>query len=482
MTKIKKEREITRSAIQAENQFGSMHINIGKERDYIVENLSMLISSGMTILSALDAIADEMRSKSIKKILSTLRNDIENGSPLWKAFAHSGLFREHTISFIRLGEESGRLSENLKLIAAQEEKDRAFRSKTRSAIMYPAFVMSLTVVIGIAIVWFILPRLATVFSQLHIKLPLLTQWLIVSGEFLGKYGLIIFPIFFTVLGLLSFFIFYFPKTRFIGQAILFSLPGIKKLLQEVELAHFGYLLGTLLRAGIPVTQAIESLHNATFFHRYKKLYAHLRDSIQEGNSFHKSFSNYKKCSALITMPIQQLIVTGEQSGNLSETLLKISDTFETRIENTTKNLTVILEPILLVIVWFGVVAVALAVILPIYNLIGEFNTDPSQRIQESSVQENVSPVLSEVPPVPFVPETVEVQTKQVLLVLETGLGYLNVRDKASTTGKIIGRIYPGEKYTYTDEQDTWYKIIFGEKTEVGWIYGKYVQIIEEKSE
>lgn len=363
-------------ATKTGNWFSNIHIGIGKERDYLVENLSMLVAGGMTILSAIDAVTADMRSRGMKKILATLRDDIEGGSPLWKAFEHSRIFRDHTISLVRLGEETGKLSDNLKLVAAQEEKDRIFRSKIKSAMMYPVFVLSLTVIVGVAIAWFILPRLATVFAQLRVDLPLITKWLIATGEFLGEYGAIAVPIFFLVLILFVFFIFYFSKTKFIGQAILFAIPGIRKLFQEVEMARFGYLLGTLLQAGVPVTQALDSLYNATLFPRYKKLYAHLRDSVQEGNSFQKSFTSYKKSFGLVPVTIQRLIITGEQSGNLAETFLKISATFEERTENTTKNVTVILEPILLVIVWLGVVAVALAVILPIYSLIGGLNTNP----------------------------------------------------------------------------------------------------------
>lgn len=370
--------QITNSATKIKNWFEALHVGLAKERDYLVENLSMLVGGGMTVLSAIEAVSADIRTSGMKKILALLRDDVESGSPLWKAFEHSGLFRDHTISLVRLGEETGRLSENLKLVAAQEEKDRIFRSKIKSAMMYPVFVLSLTLVVGVTIAWFILPRLATVFAQLRIDLPLITQWLIAIGGFLGKYGFVALPLFVVVLGLVIFFIFYFHKTKFIGQAILFSVPGIGKLLQEVELARFGYLLGTLLEAGVPVTQALDSLHTATLFPRYKKLYSHILMSVQEGNSFQNSFLSYKKSTRLIPMTIQRLVVTSEQSGNLPETLLKISTTFEERTENTTKNVTIILEPILLVVVWLGVVAVALAVILPIYNLIGGLNTDPLQ--------------------------------------------------------------------------------------------------------
>ncbi|MBL1434248.1 type II secretion system F family protein [Candidatus Wolfebacteria bacterium] len=345
---------------------------LNKEKQYFVENLSMLTSSGMTIVLALDSIRTGLRSRRMKKTLDELKDDVQSGFPLWQALEKTRIFRTYVISLIRIGEESGRLSENLKVISLQEERDRMFRSKLNSAMIYPVFILSLTPIVGISIAWFILPKLTIVFSQLNVELPVLTKLLISFGGFLGEKGIVVVPIFVLIFVTTLFFVFSFKKTKFVGQQILFHIPGIKNLILQVEIARFGYLLGTLLDAGLPIVNALESLHQATTFLGYKKMYIYLRDSIENGNSFQKSFASYAEIEKLIPYPIQQMIITGEQSGSLSETLLKIGKIFETKIETTTKNLSVILEPVLLVIVWFGVVGVALAVILPIYNLIGGF--------------------------------------------------------------------------------------------------------------
>lgn len=349
-------------------------IGLSKERNYFIENLSMLVASGMPVTGALSSIAQEVHTKRMKAALLAVQKDIESGSPIWKALKGSGLFKEHTVSLIRLGEESGKLVENLKVVAVEEQKERVFKSKLRSAMMYPLFVMTLTVVIGVGIAWFILPKLATVFTQLKLKLPLITKILIGTGTFLGQYGVYVVPPLVILMIAIFYFLFFYSKTKTIGQVILFSIPGIKQLMKEVEVARFGYLLGTLLQAGLPVVQALESLSSATEFRAYRLLYEHLQKSIEEGNSFQKSFASFTGGRQLIPTPIQQLIVAGEQSGNLPGTLLKVGEMFESKADTSTKNLTVILEPILLVIVWLGVVAVALAVILPIYNLVGSLNS------------------------------------------------------------------------------------------------------------
>jgi type II secretory pathway component PulF len=346
---------------------------LGKDRDYFIENMSLLVGSGLSLPGTIDSIITEVRSRRMKKILLSIRQAVDDGSPMWRALQDSGLIKDHALTLIRLGEESGNLVENLKVVEIQEEKDRTFRAKLSSAMMYPVLVLALTAIIGIGIAWFILPKLALVFSQLRIKLPIVTKVLISIGSFLGVYGIYVVPAVVSLLIATVYFVFFCTRTKALGQWLYFYIPGINRLVKDVEIARFGYLLSTLLQAGIAPTQALNSLANATEFSRYRKLYSNLSQSIDAGNSFQKSFAKLKHINRLIPAPIQQLIVSGEKSGNLPEILLKIGVAFENKADTATKNLTTILEPILLVIVWLGVVAVALAVILPIYSLVGNLN-------------------------------------------------------------------------------------------------------------
>ena len=349
-----------------------MKFGTSKDRDHLIENFSLLATSGMSVPESLGAIVQDIQTKRIQDLTHWIIEEINVGTPLWKALGDSGIFPAHMIPLIQIGEESGRLIENLDLIREQQEKDKEFRQKIRSAMMYPMFVFIVTMVVGIGIVWFILPRLALVFAQLSVDLPLTTRILIGFGNFIGAYGRIVVPAF--IVGMLTslYVIFFNPKTKFIGQQLLFWMPGIKRLLKEVELTQFGYIFGTLLDAGVPLTRALASTRDAATLPQYKKIYETLRANIEEGKSFQQSFKENKKSSKLIPIPVQQLIIVGERSGKLSETLLKVNRIYQLKNEATTKNLTVIMEPFLLVMVWLGVLGVALGVILPIYNLIGGF--------------------------------------------------------------------------------------------------------------
>ena len=346
---------------------------LSKERDQFIENLSMLVLSGMSIVGAISSIIKQTKQSGMRAILERMLLEIESGSPVWKAFDKTKFFKGYTISLIRLGEESGNFAENLKVVSLEEEKDREFKSKVKSALMYPIFVLGLTGIVGIGISWFILPKLAKIFYDLKLALPLITKVLLAFGLFLNKHGLVAVPLASIVISAISYVVFFNEKTKFMGEAVIFAIPGVKTLLMEVEVARFGYLLGTLLEAGLPVTKAIDSLAAASEVIRYKKFYIALKDSVEAGNSFEKSFLAYKNVDSLIPPPVQQLIISGEQSGNLNKTLIKVGQVLEAKSDTTTKNLTIIMEPILLVIVWAGVVSVAFAVILPIYSLVGGLN-------------------------------------------------------------------------------------------------------------
>lgn len=348
-------------------------IGIGKERDYFVENLSLLVSSGMNIADAIAGIKQDIKSKNFRAILSDVEDNVADGMPLWQALKKSDAFDAHAISLVQIGEESGKLAQNLKVIALQENKNKIFKSKIRSALLYPAFVVTVTIIVGIGIAWFILPKLAHVFDQLRVTLPLITRLLVAFGIFMGQYGYFLIPAFIVVMFLIIYILFFNYKTKHVGQDLLFMVPGVRVLVQELELSRFGYLLGTLLEAGLPLVQALDAIAQASTFVSYKKFYGTIRDSLEEGNSFEKSFSLYKKSRDFVPTPLQQMIIAGENSGKLSEALLTIGANFEAKSEVTSKNLAVILEPILLVIVWVGVVFVALSVILPIYSLIGGVN-------------------------------------------------------------------------------------------------------------
>lgn len=346
---------------------------MGDDKSQLLEDLSITLSSGMDLISALFSIKSETSSKSFQKVIDQIIDDIKNGTRLWTAIKNTGIYPDYVVSLIKIGEEAGRLPENLKIVVLEQQKQKSLQSKLVSALLYPILVLFLTLVIGTGISWFLLPKLASVFSSLRLDLPLITKILIAIGLFLGKFGFIFVPFLVGLMVGSFYLLFIFKKTKYVGESLILNLPVFSQLYQEIEITRMGYLLGTLLNSGITIVEALESLSQATTSRLFAKFYNFLEIKVEQGNSLQSSFNQYKDTKKLIPAHIIQMIGTSEQSGLLPDTLLKISEIYQEKIDNTTKNLTVLLEPILLIIVWFGVLFVALAVILPIYSLIGGLN-------------------------------------------------------------------------------------------------------------
>jgi type II secretory pathway component PulF len=344
-----------------------------KEREYFSENLALLLKAAVPVGQALESLRESTDRKPLKKALVGMEADVEAGMNLADALERSGLVSSQTLALVRLGENSGHLVENLQLAAQQEEKRHVFASKVRSALIYPSFVLSLTLIVALGVAWFLLPRLAQTFSQLDVELPAISRTLIGGGTFLKEHGAVAVPLAVLVILVALYILFAAPATKHIGRRFLFKLPGIGRLMKEVEIAQFGYLLGTLLNAGLPVTHAVRLLAGASSSPDHKKFYEYLAGSLEDGYSFKESLAKYKGSAALIPRPVQQMVVAGERSGSLPEVLLTIGRTYEQKADTTTANLEAIIEPILLVIVWLGVMIVAVAVIVPIYSLVGGLN-------------------------------------------------------------------------------------------------------------
>lgn len=340
------------------------------DREFFTSNLALLLKAAIPVGEVLQSLQETSSSRNMRGALGQMQRDIEAGFSLWKAMERSGIVSGQTLALIHLGEESGNLVENLKLAGQQEKKQHMFRAKIRSALMYPTFVLGMTGTVGLGVSWFLLPRLAETFAGLHVKLPLISRLLVGFGIFLKHDGFWAVPAAVGAILTVGYILFGAPKTRVIGQRLLFHIPGVGALLKEVEIARLGYLLGTLLNAGLTVTESLDLLCEATSAPPYKKFYTYLGQSFDNGYSFAYSLPKYKHSAKILPLPIQQMIIAGERSGVLPETLDSIGDVYTEKSDITIQNLETVLEPILLVFVAAGVMTIAISVILPVYSLIG----------------------------------------------------------------------------------------------------------------
>ena len=338
-----------------------------KAYDFI-ENLSYFLSAGMSIADALISIKEETRSWRMRRVIERIESDIAEGMPLSESFANQNFFGPNIVALINSGELSGNLVKNLKLAVLLNDEDKRLKSKLNSSLLYGTIIMVITVIVGAGTAWYVLPRIAEVYSEMNVELPFLTRMLIRLGEFLAHYGYLVVPIFFLLIAMILYFLFSFPKTKFIGHFFLFHLPFVGELIRESEVTRFGYLLGNMMETGLPITEALRVLPGTTTFKNYKKMYKYLEDRISEGLSLLDSLKAYPGTRRLFPGSVIQMLSSAEKSGKLAETLIRISTLYEAKLENTSRNLPLVMEPIILIFVGLGVALFVLATILPIYNL------------------------------------------------------------------------------------------------------------------
>jgi len=343
------------------------------EKDFFLENFSLLLRAGMPVTEALGTLKEELRSGGMRRTVAAIEEEIAGGSNVSDAFKKSKLLSARFISLLRIGEETGQFSEQLTLIIAERKKEELLAGKIRSALIYPGFVLAVTFIVGLTVVWYVFPKLSSVFASSGGTLPITTRAIVSIGNFFNAYGVIAVPVGLVVLVILFFFLFIYGKTRSVGEWLLLHVPISKSLIQEIELARFGYILGTLLRAGVPIPQALESLRDSTSFLLYKQFYQTIMSRIDEGQSLYKSIEAVSNASTYVPPHIARLLLAGELSGALSDTLLRVSEEYDRKLDALTENLSALLEPVIIVVVGLIVAVIALGVISPIYGLVNQIH-------------------------------------------------------------------------------------------------------------
>jgi type II secretory pathway component PulF len=338
-----------------------------REKISLCRYMGLIINSGLSIGEGLDMLASGTTNKLSRQIIEDVAASTRRGTSLFESFSkYEKYFGAVFLTIVKTGETSGTLSESFSYLANQFEQEKEIRQKVFGALLYPLIIIGLMCAVGILMFTFVLPQLANVFKTMNVKIPTLTKIMFSASlalkahtvPFLGGVALAV------VLFIL--FIKSPPGHSFI-MWVFVRMPVIKKIVQEYNLVRFSQSLSALLKSGVPVTEAVELSTKSLSFVDVKVLSATFTKNLTKGVSLAECFASAKLFPPLVL----QLISIGEKTGSLEHTLADLSAFYENEIENTLKNLTTILEPILMVIVGVGVGAMVISIISPIYGLIGQ---------------------------------------------------------------------------------------------------------------
>lgn len=335
------------------------------------KHLSIMLRAGLSLLESLDILAEQASAWRMKHVIKDVAKRIERGEKFSDALEQfPNVFTPFYCNIVRAGEYAGTLVENLDHLAVQFTKDYELRKKVKSALMYPIFVLIAAAAIGFFFATYVLPEVAKLFEGLKgVELPWVTLLLLKVAKIGREHPVLSFVTVFGGIG--AFFLvirqrILAPATHFI--AIRAPIFGI--IVQEVNLARFALVFGTLLKSGVDIIKSLEvtaSVLNNVYYHRAvtKALL-----EVQRGKALSDILAESPKLFPRIT---SRMIGVGERSGKLEEVLGYLADFYELEVENAMKNMSTLLEPVLLLIIGVVALGMAFAILIPIYNFIAAIN-------------------------------------------------------------------------------------------------------------
>ncbi len=333
---------------------------------FFVKRLSFLIRADIPILESLVMIRGQTTSKKFTRALDAIIDDISEGHSLAKSLEkfHT-LFSDFAVHIIDFGEQSGTLSTNLEYLAVEMNKRKILSRKILSAFAYPAIVTLATLGITAFLVMYLFPKIMPVFTSLHIKLPITTRIVIWLSNFIrADFIFIVLFVFVAVVAYVT------ARKKFLTfrlhtDSACLKIPLIGTIIQEYNLANITRTLGLLLQSGATLSGAIPIVVKTATNSVYKKGLADIAPVIDRGEKMSAYFETRRK---LFPDIFTQIVSVGERSGNLSNSLLYLSTLYEEQVDEYTKNISTLIEPVLMVVMGVVVGFIAVSIITPIYGI------------------------------------------------------------------------------------------------------------------
>jgi type IV pilus assembly protein PilC len=337
-----------------------------QEKINFAKNLGSMITAGLPVTRALSVMSKQVKSKAFKSLLTDLEADISHGSTLSDALGkRPKVFSPLFVSMVRAGEESGSVAGSLTIVGNQLEKAHLLAKKVRGAMIYPAVIIAVMIILAILLLIFMVPTLTATFAGIGVELPLPTRILIGLSDFMVNNTLLVIGVLvILILGALTFF-----KSRSgknMWDSVILRLPVIGNMIKEVQSARTARTLSSLLSAGVEIVVALDVTIAVLQNHLYKVALEEARLAIQKGEPMSAVFERNQK---LYPVFVGEMVAVGEETGKISEMLLGVANYYEEQIDQKTKDLSTIIEPVLMIIIGVGVGIFAISMLAPTYSLV-----------------------------------------------------------------------------------------------------------------
>jgi type IV pilus assembly protein PilC len=315
---------------------------------------------------SLKILAGQTKNQKLSRAIADVDEQVTKGQSFSEALSrHGDIFSELFRNMIKVGEEAGTLEDVLRVLTEQMERENEMRSKILSALIYPAVIILAMSGIGIAMLILVVPKLAVTFKELNIELPPTTKFVIFLGTFLAArwYLAILIVIAFVVLMRMAL------RTK-IGKnlidAVTLRIPIISPIIKKSNSAFTTRTLSSLIIAGVPIVRSLEIISRSLGNVYFRNAIAEAAEKVRKGGKLFEALKPYQHLYPLLVI---QMIEIGEETGETSTILTKLADFYEEEVANTTKNLSAIVEPVLMLLIGGAVGFFAIAMIQPMYSML-----------------------------------------------------------------------------------------------------------------
>jgi type II secretory pathway component PulF len=340
-----------------------------KEQIFLTRYLGLMLKVGMDLFSAINILINNFENPATREFLKEVKLSLEKGHPLYTTFAHfPNYFSPVFINLVRAGEESGTLQKVFEDLSVNLEREQNLRNNIRSALFYPALLFIMASFVLLFLVTFAIPRIASVFEGTGSDIPLFSKIVFSTGSILGAHPWLIFGGFFAIL--IGLFVFFrTAEGKRILYIILNHIPVVRTVVRKVALQRFAVTLSSLLQAGLPILDSLEISADVVGGNNFRDAIRRVaREGLSKGKTLGESFQREPVFPGVVT----SLITISERAGQLPEVLETLARFYEEEVNHGIKRLVVFLEPVMLMLIGLVIGLIALAIIVPIYQLVGAF--------------------------------------------------------------------------------------------------------------
>lgn len=334
------------------------------EKLMFARNLSVMIKAGLSLTRALETLERQTTSSAFKLVIHDIVEHIKKGISFTESISkHPRVFSTLFSAMVSAGELSGKLDESLTILAEQMKNEHELRRKVRGALIYPAVILCVMLLIGILMLIYVVPTLTATFADLGIELPTSTRIILGASGFLLAHGFLSFIAFVGVFFLGSVFMRTDAAKRGLDVLII-KMPLIGNIAKEVNSARTARTMSSLIQSGVSILETLAITRDVLQNHLFQAILADARESIQKGESMTNAFNKHPELYPIL---VSEMIAVGEETGKTAEMLERLAEFYEGEVSAATKDLSGVVEPFLMVLIGAVVGLFAVSMIQPLYS-------------------------------------------------------------------------------------------------------------------